>query len=226
MKENWWKIVGSLLLIYSLVAGFWLPIPELNILEQSIRNLFFHVPMWFSMMAMMFTSLWYSTRYLTKSGVDYDLKASSYAKVGFVFGLLGISTGSVWAKVTWGAWWVFSEPKLNGTAAALLVYAAYFILRSSFDDEEKKARFSAVYNIFAFVMFIVFIMILPRLTDSLHPGNGGNPGFNAYDLDSRLRMVFYPACIGWISIATWISTIIIRIKKIERKQLNLDLVSP
>lgn len=223
MKQNWWKIVASIFLIYSLVAGFLLPIPELDILEQSIRNLFFHVPMWFSMMAMMFISLWYSIKYLNSNKTIYDIKASAFAQVGFVLGLLGITTGSVWAKVTWGAWWVFSEPKLNGAAAALLVYAAYFILRSSFDDEEKTARFSAVYNLFAFVMFMVFINILPRLTDSLHPGNGGNPGFNAYDLDSRLRAVFYPACIGWIVIAYWIGNIVVRIKQLNRKILMLEI---
>ena len=215
--------MASIFLIYSLIAGFLLPIPELNILEQSIRNLFFHVPMWFSMMAMMFISLWYSIKYLNSNKTIYDIKASAFAQVGFVLGLLGITTGSVWAKVTWGAWWVFSEPKLNGAAAALLVYAAYFILRSSFDDEEKTARFSAVYNLFAFVMFMVLINILPRLTDSLHPGNGGNPGFNAYDLDSRLRAVFYPACIGWIVIAYWIGNIVVRIKQLNRKILMLEI---
>ena len=215
--------MASIFLIYSLIAGFLLPIPELNILEQSIRNLFFHVPMWFSMMAMMFISLWYSIKYLNSNKTIYDIKASAFAQVGFVLGLLGITTGSVWAKVTWGAWWVFSEPKLNGAAAALLVYAAYFILRSSFDDEEKTARFSAVYNLFAFVMFMVLINILPRLTDSLHPGNGGNPGFNAYDLDSRLRAVFYPACIGWIVIAYWIGNVVVRIKQLNRKILMLEI---
>jgi heme exporter protein C len=67
-------------------------------------------------------------------------------------------------------------------------------------------------------MFIVLIFVLPRLTASLHPGNGGNPGFNSYDLDSRLRMVFYPAVIGWILIGFWIANIQIRLKKIELKK--------
>jgi heme exporter protein C len=223
MKENWWKILACLLLLYSFIAGFLMPIPELDILEQSIRNLFFHVPMWFSMMFLMFLSLWFSVKYLNFNKVEYDIKASAFAQAGFVLGILGILTGSVWAKVTWSAWWVFSEAKLNGAAAALLVYAAYFILRNSFDDEEKTARFSAVYNIFAFVMFMAFINVVPRITDSLHPGNGGNPGFNAYDLDSRLRLVFYPACIGWIMTAYWIASLIIRIKKANRKIMKLDL---
>jgi heme exporter protein C len=180
--------------------------------------------MWFAMMTLMFVSLVYSILYLNKQKIDHDIKAAAFAKVGFLFGLLGIITGSVWARATWGAWWVFQEVKLNGAAAALLVYAAYFILRGSFDDEEKKARFSSVYSIFAFVMFMVLINVIPRISNSsLHPGNGGNPGFNSYDLDSNLRIVFYPAVIGWILLSVWISTLLIRMEKIFRKKHQLDI---
>lgn len=223
--KNWWKYLCIVLLLYTVFMGFKGNVPKLDILEQSIRNLYFHVPMWFSMMAMMCTSMVFSILYLSKSKIDYDIKANAFAKVGFVFGMLGILTGSVWARATWGAWWVFAEVKLNGAAAALLVYAAYFILRGSFDDEEKKARFAAVYSVFAFAMFMVLINVIPRISNSsLHPGNGGNPGFNSYDLDSSLRMVFYPAVIGWILLSVWIATLIIRIEKIFRKKHGLDLM--
>ena len=58
---------------------------------------------------------------------------------------------------------------------------------------------SAAYNVIAFVLYIMFIFVLPRLqgVDSLHPGQGGNPAFSSYDLDNALRIVFYPAVIGW-----------------------------
>lgn len=224
MKLTWWKLLCIVLLSYTFSYGFLCSTPNLVILEQSIRNLFFHVPMWFSMMFLMMLSLVYSIRYLAKFNILHDIKASSLAQVGFVFGLLGIITGSIWAKITWGSWWVFSDPKLNGAAVGLLVYAAYFILRGSFEDEEKSARFSAVYNVFAFVLFIVFIMVIPRLADSLHPGNGGNPGFNTYDLDNRLRLVFYPAVLGWILCSYWIYTLLVRIKTAYRKINNLDII--
>jgi heme exporter protein C len=101
-------------------------------------------------------------------------------------------------------------------AIGVLIYIAYFILRSSVDDELKRARLSAVYNIFAFVMLNVFIMVLPRLTDSLHPGNGGNPAFAKYDLNSNMRMVFYPAVIGWILFSFWLFDIRNRLSVIKR----------
>jgi heme exporter protein C len=94
-------------------------------------------------------------------------------------------------------------------------------LRGSVDDEQKRARFSAVYNVFAYVMMNVFILIMPRLTASLHPGNGGNPAFKSYDLDNQMRMVFYPATIGWIIIGVWILTLQIRKRTIETKLENI-----
>lgn len=222
-RASWWKILTVVLLFYTVLYGFLVQIPELNILEESIRNLFFHVPMWFAMMILMGINLYFSIAYLAKGEKRADVIAVSAAKVGFFMGVLGILTGAVWARVTWGAWWVFAEVKLNGAAAAILVYAAYFILRNSFSDEELKARFSAVYAIFAFVMFMVLINVIPRMSDSsLHPGNGGNPGFNAYDLDSNLRTVFYPAVLGWIGLGLWLTALQVRLGLIFRKKYQLD----
>ncbi|MBX7226533.1 MAG: cytochrome c biogenesis protein [Chitinophagales bacterium] len=223
IKHWWWKVLCMACLLYTVVMGIYSDIPKLNILEQSIRNLFFHVPMWFGMIFMTLTSVIYGMLYLNKGQIKYDVISSQLVTVGFIFGLLGLMTGSIWARVTWGAWWSFSEVKLNASAAGVLTYAAYFILRSSFEDDEKKARFSAVYNIFAFVMFFVFIMVIPRLdVGSLHPGNGGNPGFSAYDLDNRLRIVFYPAVIGWTLMGGWITQLMIRSKFLERKKIGLE----
>ena len=166
--------------------------------------------MWFTMIALLGNSLAQSIRFL-RSGHDgssinleLDAKAKNFAEVALVFSLLGLFTGMIWAKATWGTYWT-ADPKLNGTAVTLLIYLAYFVLRSSIEDMEKRARLAAVYNIFAFVLMIVFIGVLPRLTESLHPGNGGNPAFANYDLDSGMRIVFYPAVIGWIIIGWWIS---------------------
>jgi heme exporter protein C len=222
-RASWWKILTVLLLFYTVIYGFLVQIPELNILEESIRNLFFHVPMWFAMMTLMSINLYFSIAYLSKGEKRADVIAESAAKVGFFMGVLGILTGAVWARVTWGAWWVFAEVKLNGAAAAILVYAAYFILRNSFNDEELKARFSAVYAIFSFVMFMVLINVIPRMSSSsLHPGNGGNPGFNAYDLDSNLRTVFYPAVLAWIGLGLWLTGLQVRLELIFRKKHQLD----
>ena len=214
MKGRVYKFAGVALVLYSLIYGLLTSIPELPIIEQSIRNLFFHVSMWFTMVAMMAASFGNAIGYLSKENLQRDIRSVSQAEVGMLFAILGLVTGMMWAKFTWGAWWT-NDPKLNGSAITILIYLAYFVLRNAMDDERKRARISAVYNIFAFVMMIVFIGILPRMTDSLHPGNGGNPGFNSYDLDNRLRLVFYPAVVGWIFIGTWIASLRYRLRKLQ-----------
>jgi len=214
MKGLPYKIAGLLLILFSLTYGLWLEVPELPIIEQSIRNLFYHVSMWFAMVAMMAASFGNAIGFLTSENMARDRRSISLAETGIFFSVLGLLTGMLWAKFTWGAWWT-NDPKLNGTAITMLIYLAYFVLRNSIDDPRKRARISGVYNIFAFVMMIVFIGILPRMTDSLHPGNGGNPGFNSYDLDNRLRLVFYPAVLGWILVGTWIASLRYRIRNLE-----------
>jgi heme exporter protein C len=191
-------------------------VPRLAILNETIRALYFHVPMWFGMVLLYMISVFYAIRYLRNPQSDYDIKSTAYAHVGTAFGVLGIITGMLWANYTWGSPW-HGDPKQNGAAIALLAYLAYFVLRSSLNDREQRARLSAVYNIFAFAAMVPLIFIIPRLTDSMHPGSGGNPGFNAYDLDSRMRLVFYPAVIAWFLVGVWIVSIRVRIKKIEEK---------
>lgn len=218
MYKSWWKILGAVLVTYSSIAGFLAHVPALPILHQTIRNLYFHVPMWFSMIVLLSVSVWNSILYLRTNNQENDLKAVQSVNVGIIFGMLGIVTGAIWARFTWSQFWSF-DVKQNFAAIAMLLYFAYLILRNAIDEEQKRAKISAIYNIFAFPMMVVLLFVLPRLSDSLHPGNGGNPGFNAYDLDSHMRMVFYPACVGWILIGYWIYTLLFRVAALEKETL-------
>ena len=95
-------------------------------------------------------------------------------------------------------------------------------MRGAFEDPEKKARISAVYNIFAFATLIPLLYIIPKLTDSLHPGAGGNIAFGSQDLDHTMRMVFRPAIIGWTLLGVWIAQIILRTSRIREKLMDPD----
>ena len=220
MVKHWYKITASLLIFYTIFAGLLGSVPRLDILNETIRNLFYHVPIWFALIFMMFFSLVYSLFALRHNKIEFDLKAKDAALVGFFMAIPGIATGCLWAKYTCGTWWTFEDPKLNGVAVSILIYSAYFILRSSVDDEQKRLKLAAVYNVFAFVMMIVFIMVLPRIQDSLHPGNGGNPAFAKYDLDSNMRLVFYPAVIGWVLFSYWLYKIVNSLSTIQHKISN------
>ncbi|MBC7572643.1 MAG: cytochrome c biogenesis protein CcsA [Spirosoma sp.] len=214
MKNAWWKVLAVAIMTYVIFWGLLGPVPRQPILNESIRNVLFHVPLWFGMITLLLTSAVYSVRYLRGGKPDDDTVAVEFANTAILFGLLGCLTGSIWANFTWGEPWP-NDPKLNSVAVGMLMYFAYLILRGSFDDEQRRGRISAVYNIFAFAVFIPLIFIIPRLTDSLHPGNGGNPAFGKYDMDNNLRMVFYPAIIGMTLLGVWITELRIRMRRMR-----------
>ncbi|MCB2379400.1 cytochrome c biogenesis protein [Hymenobacter sp. BT635] len=222
MKNNWWKALAAVLLLYTAVAGLLVPVPRLAILNETIRNLYFHVPMWFGMTFILIASVVYSIRYLRNPTPELDIRSHEAARTGILMGVVGLATGSIWAKYTWGTWWT-NDPKLNGAAIAMLIYGAYLVLRSSFTDEQQRARISAIYNIFAFATAMPLFYILPRLTDSLHPGAGGNPAFAKYDLDDNMRLVFYPAVIGWTLLAFWLAQVASRIALLKQKVYEKQL---
>ncbi|TDB68187.1 cytochrome c biogenesis protein CcsA [Arundinibacter roseus] len=217
--KNWWKILTVIVMFYVIFQGLLGTVPRQPILNESIRNLYFHVTMWFAMISMLLLSVIYSVRYLRSNAIQDDERSAEFAKTGILFGVLGCVTGSLWANFTWGEPWP-NDPKLNSAAVGMLIYFAYLLLRNSFEDEQRRGRISAVYNIFAFAVFVPLIFVLPRLTDSLHPGNGGNPAFSSYDLDNQMRLVFYPASIGWILLGLWITQLRYRLKAVHRKQLE------
>jgi len=185
--------------------------PYRSILHETVRNTFFHVAIWFAMYTVLLVGLIYSIRYLINPSMKNDIIASSFTEVGVVLGFLGILTGSVWARFAWGAFWT-TDVKLNTAASFILIYSAYLVLRSSMHDQDRRAKVSASYNIFAFATMIPLIIIIPRLTDSLHPGSGGNPALGGEDLDNTLRMVFYPAIIGLTLISVWIASLVTRMR--------------
>lgn len=224
MKLKWWKILCIGLLFFTFIAGFLVKVPSLGNLHESIRNFYFHVPMWFGQIALLTLSLGYSIAYLRTQNIKHDIYAVEFAKTGIVFGLLGLITGAIWATYTWGEPWS-NDPKQIAAAIAILIYLAYLVLRGSMTDIDKKARISAVYNIFAYFIYIPLIMILPRLVQSLHPGGmegakgGGNPALGGNSLDATMEMIFWPAVFGWILLGIWISNLKIRLNLLANKNL-------
>ncbi len=216
-KLSWWKFLCLILLVYVLSMGFLGEVPRLHIVNESIRNTYFHVPMWFGMIGLLTASVWHAVRFLQNQSLDHDIRSYAYVHAALLFGVLGLVTGMVWANYTWGSPWS-NDPKQMASAIGLMMYLGYMVLRGSLSSEKDRARVSAVYSIFAFAIFIPLIGILPRFTDSLHPGNGGNPAFGQYDMDNRMRMVFYPAVIGWTLLGFWMADIRIRMQIIQQKE--------
>ena len=190
--------------------------PFRQILHETVRNIFFHVAIWMSMFLILMVSCYHSIQYLRNGDLESDRKSASLTTVGLFFGIAGLLTGSMWAKYTWGAFWT-NDVKLNMSAIAMLIYFAYSLLRNSISDIDSRARTSSVYNLFAFAALMILVMVIPRFSPSLHPGNGGNPAFAGEDLDSTLRAVFYPAIIAYALLGFWMADLYKRYLDLEYK---------
>ncbi len=225
------------LLFYTVIAGFNVfnldafAVPRKDVIQESIRNLYFHVCMWFAMMILFTVSVVHAVRFLRSNDLRYDILSRQYAGVGILFGLLGYGTGIIWASFTWADpnqssassfSSIAKDPKLIGAAIALLIYFAYLVLRDSVNDIDKRARISAVYNIFAFAFLFPSIWIVPRILESLHPGGDGNPALNPQDMSAQMRLVFYPAVIGWTLLGVWIVSVKVRLQLIKEKTVLLS----
>lgn len=217
-----YQLIRNIILVWMtvvLLGAFLLTIPRINILEHTARNLYFHVPMWFTMMAASVVSAYHSFRVLSTGDPIRDIRATEAARLGIFFGILGLLTGMVWARFTWylgtGLWWNF-DPKQSMAAIQVLIYGGYFVLRSAIDEPQKRGRIAAVYNLFAFVTLPFLLYVLPRQMESLHPGAEGNPAFS--DITHPImRLVFYPAVIGFIGLFWILYTQRVRVHILRRR---------
>ena len=98
MYKSWWKILSVVLLVYTFIAGLLLKVPALPVLQETIRNLYFHVCMWFAMMILFTISVVNAIRYLRTLDIKYDIYTRQFAVVAIVFGILGYATGAIWAS--------------------------------------------------------------------------------------------------------------------------------
>ncbi|MDX2286296.1 MAG: cytochrome c biogenesis protein CcsA [Bacteroidia bacterium] len=232
-----YKTLGALLVLYALVWGLLSPLPQLNegILGQSSRNIFYHVPMWFATIVLMGISLYHSIRLLrlldpdltpSVSPLAVDIQAREAAKIGVIFNILGLGTGMVWSRVAWApqsggaefsSWWVW-DPIQVCALIALLIYLAYFLLRSSFAEPSQRARVAAVYNIFAFAALIPLFFIIPRMYEGLHPTAGkGSFVFDKSQISNEFRAVLYPGMLGFILLGIWMFELRSRIELAARR---------
>lgn len=189
------------------------PIPYIPALGDRARVLYFHVPTaWVTVIAFLL-SMVYSVQYLRKKDILYDFKASGAAGLGMLFCILATVTGAVWAKFNWGAFWNW-DPRQTSIFLLLLIYGAYFALRSAIESEESRAKLSAVYSILSFITVPFFIFILPRIVESLHPDPIINKS-GKINMDTGMLLIFLSSLAGFTGIFAWMLNLRIRIAKIE-----------
>lgn len=150
----------------------WMTFPLIQGLGELGRNMLFHVPMAMVAFIAFLMAMINSILYLIKKKAVYDRRARGASAAGLLFTILATVTGAIWARFSWGTFWNW-DPRQTSIFILLLIYFAYFILRSLLEEsEDKKARVAAVYNIIAGVSMPFLIFVIPRITQSLHPGGG------------------------------------------------------
>ncbi len=222
----WYKLLSILIVAYVLVYGLLINLPtDVGILDETIRNLFYHVPMWFGMVLILLAAWINSIMFLNNGDSKRDVYASELTNTGILMGFCGLFTGMFWAYNTWGTPWT-NDPKLNGVAAGMAMYGGYWLLQKSVVDQQKRARLSAVYNVFVFPLFVALIYIMPKVAKfSIHPGSGESVNFRAYNQTNNMELVFYPAVIGWTLLFVWIAELRTRTVILKRKKENEKLYS-
>jgi heme exporter protein C len=119
-------------------------------------------------------------RYLRDRDARHDEISSICVGIGLAFSVLVVITGSIWAKASWGTWWVWTDPRLVTFVIVLLLYAAYFVLRSSAEGE-RQARYSAIYSIAAFASVPLSFYSVRVARSFVHPVVFNSSGANMPD---------------------------------------------
>lgn len=214
----WWKSILFLLMTWVIGAAFILPAPQQGIGEAS-RIFYFHVPQaWVAVVAFV-VSMVASIRYLRKGNLVDDDRARIAAELGFLFCLLATVTGSIFAKVTWQSFWNW-DPRETSIFILLLIYGAYFALRSAVDGAEKKARLAAVYSIFAFITVPFLMFIMPRVLPSLHPSDSVVDSSGQFSMSATTAVVFFPSLVAFTILFFWVYSIGLRIYQSQRKRME------
>lgn len=190
----------------------WYELPIIPGLEEKARIMFFHVPTaWLSVVAFL-SSMVFGIKYLRKGQADDDIRSASAAGLGFLFCILATVTGAIWAKFSWGTYWNW-DPRQTSIFILLLIYGAYFALRSAVEVEEKRAALSAVYSIIAAVTMPFFMFIMPRILASLHP----EPILNVQGqvhMNTTMLIIFLASLAGFTGLYLWMWNLHVRIQRI------------
>lgn len=188
-------IVGGILVVSAFICIFtWTPIAQSDVtLDEfyqvgdmyvlnkplfSQKIFYFHMPVAIiSMVALFFTAL-YGVKFLKTRKSEYDLRAKTATEISLVFVIMTMITGELWERFEWGVWWTW-DFRLTTYLVLMLLVIGYFVLRSAVSDPERRATYSSVFGIIAFIDVPICFMITRLIPSSLHPvvlkGDSGMP---------------------------------------------------
>jgi heme exporter protein C len=149
------------------LAFYWAPEDADQGFSQ--RIFYIHVPVALTAYACFGWAAWKALRLLWTRESRYDLESYTAVHMGVIFGILTLVTGSIWARISWGVWWSWSERQLVLFLVLFLFYSAYFMLRYSTDPGPRRANLSAVYALFGVVLIPVSFLAIRLAENFIHP---------------------------------------------------------
>ena len=186
----------ALLLVGVALAFFWAPEDADQGFSQ--RIFYIHVPVALTSYACFGWAAWKALRLLWTGEDRYDLESYTAVHMGVIFGVLTLVTGSIWAKISWGVWWSWSERQLVLFLVLFLFYSAYFMLRYSTEPGPRRARMSAVYALFGVVLIPVSFLAIRLAENFIHPVVFTREG---PQMDARMFFVFCVCLAATLALA-------------------------
>jgi heme exporter protein C len=161
-------LTAAVLLLSGIALAFYWA-PEDADQGFSQRIFYIHVPVALTAYACFGWGAWKALRLLWTGALRYDLESYTAVHMGVIFAVLTLVTGSIWARISWGVWWSWSERQLVLFLILFLFYSAYFMLRYSTEPGPRRARMSAVYALFGVVLIPISFLAIRLAENFIHP---------------------------------------------------------
>src|SRR6476620_8706677 len=217
------KALKILLLPYMaavVAAAFLWPEPAKGFLGESSRIVFFHVPCAWTAALAFLVAAGYSVAWLVKRQPHFDEVAEAAVRLGLLFSVLTLVTGSLFAQIMWGSYWNW-DPRESSYLLLVFLYSAYLFLRAAVDDPERRARIGSAYAVFAAVLMPFLVFVAPRVTASLHPRTVINPQGKIL-MDGPTKAVFFGAMIGFTFLFLWMLSLDVRAARLARRSAQSE----
>ena len=180
----------------------------------SQRIFYFHVPIALTTYALFGWGAVNAARYLLSGNRELDLKSYVPMHLGVIFGSLTLITGAVWAKASWGVWWYWGSTQLNTFLIIFLFYCAYFMLRFSVEEGDRRATYSAVYALLGVGLIPVSVLAVRVSQELIHPITFDENGAN---MDASMFATFLVSAAAMLTLAVAMYCVEMRGKRLDER---------
>jgi heme exporter protein C len=212
-----WASAAFVLLTLALgLALEWVP----NDADQgfSQRIFYLHVPIALTAYVCFGVGAWKALRLLQTGAERYDVESAVAVHIGTIFGALTLLTGSIWARISWGVWWTWSENQLVLFLVIFLFYSAYFMLRQSVPPGFARARLSAVFALMGVILIPISFLAIRLAANFIHPVVFGRRG---PQMAPSMFLVFVLSLAGMLALALTLYAFEVRAKLLDRRMREL-----